>query len=165
MRRPVLLRSTPLGPRVWPRMTRSSRCPESVTRLLFEKSGLPEVQIQLPVQTDVGGLLTIDGSSSALWVGFVKGDPPSDRPRAVALNLARFEALARAGWKITRVTASRSVAPEPASISSRRKPQRQLLARVGGREMEKSDDAILSGLYHLGGGLSFSFTKSASRLP
>lgn len=79
--------------------------PESVTRLLFEKSGLPEVQIQLPVQTDVGEL-TIDGGWSALRCGFeYEGiHHQTDREQWLS-DLARFEALARAGWKITRVTA------------------------------------------------------------
>lgn len=85
--------------------------PESVTRVLLERSGTPQVTIQIPVSTDLG-VRSIDGGWPELKVGFeYEGEHHRLDKHQWQRDIGKMEALQRAGWLIIRVTA-RDLLPE-----------------------------------------------------
>lgn len=85
--------------------------PESVTRVLLERSGAPAVEIQVPVPTSQG-VRRIDGGWPEFQVGFeYEGEHHRSDKHQWHSDIGRMEALQRAGWLITRVTA-RDLQPE-----------------------------------------------------
>lgn len=85
--------------------------PESVTRAVLCLAGLPVPVIHPPVETVVGTLHP-DGGWPESRVGFeYEGDHHRTDQRQWDRDIARFEALAAAGWHVIRVTA-RDLRPE-----------------------------------------------------
>lgn len=85
--------------------TRSRSARETMTRLLIRDAGMPEPDLNWPVEVDGVTIALIDLAFPELKLGFeYEGEQHLIDPSQWAADIRRYEALADLGWRIIRLT-------------------------------------------------------------